>query len=257
DLNTWSHATYLLMSAGSLLELPHNSRTSAQSSQINKLLDEIPALFGQKRMMGDPPSVEVWIARKLEAYKFKLERWKKLGWLGLFWNITGRAPAHSLQSQIDRLSAFSPPPRFGPSASASTPSNSPAKSTHNDLETPDEIQTRELLLGVMYRSLKSYPISRQFLQSVIDHEKIVEEDKWIVPFAMLELATLECQEADLEAGSVEGEGAKKVWKERGKKVDKLLEAMFAHGEYDLKSRLESRAGMLRDQVAERRLKLGI
>lgn len=168
-------------------------------------------------MFGEKPVTEVFILRRLEAQRAKLERWIRAGrlkegaklWevvrisnaseLGLFWaTIGGRSPASGIQKQIDLLSSFSPPPRFGPtsaSAPPATPSSIPStllgrtetrssslssnnsrrrtsvasttpsapipppSSETDDLDTTAEILQRDLLLGILYTALGYYDSS--------------------------------------------------------------------------------------------------
>jgi hypothetical protein len=62
-----------------------------------------------------------------------------------------------------------------------------------------------------------------------------------VPFAMFELATLECKEGDLEERRLEGDGdnIKALWRDTSKKADRLLEDLFGAGECDFKSECSS------------------
>ncbi|KAI5480790.1 mitochondrial outer membrane protein IML2 [Pseudohyphozyma bogoriensis] len=277
-LNSWSHATYVFISAGALLELPESERTPAIEKQIDVLIDELPSLFGLKRLLGEQPGTEIFISRRLGVYKAKLARWISEGRLpatakvrevirispaaelGLFWNTTGRAPHHSLKSQIARLEAFTPPPKFGPAAAASP---SPSYSTISlrktglkfDLDSIDEIYTRDLLLGAMYRVLGEFELARSFLNEAIAAKDKALEEVWVPTFAMLELAILEVQLIDRE-GKKGNE--KEVWKKKIKGAEKWLDDIFTYKrEYELKSRLESRAQMLRDQIIERKVKLGL
>lgn len=179
--------------------------------------------------------------------------------LGLFWNTPGRAPHASLRSQIERLEAFTPPPRFSPTTSISIPSIPSTLSLrsshlHFDLDSIDEIATRDLLLGAMYRVLGDLTTARKFLQEAVSAQ--VTEETWVAPFATMELAVLECFHLDKEAAK-DGASPKSVWKAESKTVVKHIDAVFSFGEYDLKSRLDSRAQMLRDQVLEKKAKLGI
>ncbi|KAL8281124.1 hypothetical protein RQP46_006482 [Phenoliferia psychrophenolica] len=222
ELNSWSHATYLLMAAGSLLELAPADRSPEVTTQINALLDELPALFGQKRLLGEPPSTEIFIARKLEVYKRKHLRLV----------ASGQLPPESKYSEAIRISPASEVRLL--------PSHGPLILKAHDLDTSDELAIRALLLGTLYRSLGSYKDARAYLEAVIEAAAVVVEEKWIVAFANLELAVLECQEADLEGKKLEAGGD-----------------VYSLPEYDLKGRLEGRAGMLRDQLGERKTKLGI
>lgn len=276
-LNNWSHATYVFISAGALLELSAAEQSAEIAGRIETLLDELPSLFGLKRLLGEPPSTETFIIRKLATYKAKHSRWVLSGRLsaeshyrevirispaselGLFWNTPGRAPHASLRSQIERLEAFTPPPRFSPTTSISIPSIPSTLSLrsshlHFDLDSIDEIATRDLLLGAMYRVLGDLTTARKFLQEAVSAQ--VTEETWVAPFATMELAVLECFHLDKEAAK-DGASPKSVWKAESKTVVKHIDAVFSFGEYDLKSRLDSRAQMLRDQVLEKKAKLGI
>lgn len=121
-----------------------------------------------------------------------------------------------------------------------------------DLDTPDEIAMRDLLLGVLYRSLNtvaSFTTARSLLQSVVKRGRDlgaqgVKEEKWVVPFALFELAVTDCKEGKLEEKEVklQGGGAKevkKIWEARIKRTEKLLEEVFLVVEYDLKSEFRS------------------
>lgn len=156
--------------------------------------------------------------------------------LGLFWNTNGRAPHAAVQKQIDHLISFSPLPKYQPlSLAASTLPVVPL--LEQDLDSVDEIATRDLLLGALYRSLGDYVVARSFLRAVIDAESTIVAEKWIVPFAMFELAVLECKEGEEKASTATPVEAKAQWKATFKAADKLLESIFAQSEfYDLRSR---------------------
>lgn len=59
ELNAWSHATYVFIAAGALLDLPKSERTPEIEARVTALFDELPTLFENKRLMGEPPSTEV------------------------------------------------------------------------------------------------------------------------------------------------------------------------------------------------------
>ena len=167
--------------------------------------------------------------------------------LGLFWSTTSRANAPALQKQIDHLSSFTPPPRpttavRGRSASKAAPPPPTITATPTlssfDLDSADELASRDLLLGVLYRSLGSHAPARSHLQAVIDAAGTLLEEKWIVPFAALELAILDCQETDVEAKALGEDKAavKALWKVKARTAERLIETVFSLPEYDLKSR---------------------
>lgn len=162
-----------------------------------------------------------------------------------------------MHDQIAHLSAFTPLPAHLPSEATTglstpiftAPAVDPAAL---DLDTPDELAMRDLLLGVLHRSLStasSFATAKSLLQSVVKRGRDlgaqgVKEEKWVVPFALFELAVTECKEGELAEKEVrlQGGGAKeskKVWEARIKRAEKLLEEVFLVVEYDLKSEFRS------------------
>ncbi|SCV72008.1 BQ2448_4702 [Microbotryum intermedium] len=290
ELNSWSHSTYVAIAAGALVD---NRRLSGASKEKDhrieamfKRLEELLVGGKSKRMMGEPPTTETFLNRKLNSYKAKHARWIEEGrlpktssyWeavrmtsameLGFVWaTIGGRSPPAAIKAQIDYLASLTPSPAFGPHAQhPASPSPLRRCSTSDDLDTLDEIATRSLLLGALYRSLNDGPslhIAREFLQSITKHKEGIKEEKWVPSFALFELAVVECKECELETRRLEKEGADKkvivgMWKEGLGKAEKLIENLFASGEYDLKSESGgSRTMQLRDEIAAKKKKLAI
>lgn len=126
---------------------------------------------------------------------------------------------------------------------------------------------RDLLLGTLYSSLQtsaSLATAKSLLQGVVKRGPSLEAEKWLLPFALYELAVVECKEGDIAekatpSGGQEQKSAevKQVWKERLKKAEATLEQVFLSLEYDLKSRLESRVIMLRDELGTKRKMIGL
>lgn len=106
---------------------------------------------------------------------------------------------------------------------------------------------RDLLLGALYRSLNttsSLSSAQTFLRAVVARGRDlgpqgVKEEKWVTPFALFELAVVQCKLGSLEEGLLSGEGEKEalegVWRDKIARAEKLLEEVFAVVEYDLKS----------------------
>lgn len=95
-LNSWSHSTYVFISAGALLDLPLQDRTPEIVARIEKLFEELPGLIGAKRLMGEAPATEVFISRKLAYYKLKHTRWIAEGRIlpsTKFWEVIRVSPA--------------------------------------------------------------------------------------------------------------------------------------------------------------------
>lgn len=163
--------------------------------------------------------------------------------LAHFWNTTGRAPKSSLKIQIDHLSNFSPPPKFGPYSTSSS-------STAPDDLDPEELCVRNLLLGSLYRSQGDLPLAEKFLVACVEAESSVGEEKWACAFARYELAICSCQQGDIDSKGPEGKSA---WEGHLGAAEQLLATVFAlAGDYNLRSRLESRAQMLRDEIEAKR-----
>ncbi|GAA6042126.1 hypothetical protein JCM8097_003120 [Rhodosporidiobolus ruineniae] len=215
--------------------------------------------------------------------------------LGLFWNsIGGRSPESGLRKQIELLSSFSPAPRFSPSTSSAkspkpsftnlsptatstsslskrrgsaTPASAAGGSryTADDLDNSDELAIRDLLLGALYSALgdsASLATAQQYLAAVLQDAAAgaVQEELWVVPFARFNLAAAICREGDVEERELaagKDVERRKMWKPRLEKADELLDAVFNLGEYDLKTRLESRVLMLKDELAQKRKLIGL
>jgi hypothetical protein len=302
-MNKWSPSTYVAISSGALIDhynaLLPSERTPELVERIDKSFSTLPTLFSMKRVFGEKPVTETFIARRYEAQRAKLARWIAAGrvkpdakvWeviritnaleLGLFWATIGnRSQPAGIRKTIAHLEAFSPPPRFSSSSSSKptllslspTPSHassvrtSPATtaSATDDLDTSDEIAIRDLLLGALFSGLgdsASLLTAQQYFNVILDDSaagRIVEET-WVPPFARFQLAATLAKEGDVEEAKVgESVSAKQtVWRERLTKAETLLDGVFGLGEYDLKSRLESRVLILRDELQTKKRLIGL
>ncbi|KAK4054454.1 Mitochondrial outer membrane protein iml2 [Microbotryomycetes sp. JL201] len=274
SLNSWSHSTYLAIAAGCLIDLPMKERTIEITQRIHGLLDKLPTLFGQKRLFGEPPTTEIFIARRLAADKAKHERWIAAGRLsrdshvsevmkityayilGCFWaTIGGRSPPEAIRAQIQHLAEMTPPMTGAVQAEPN-----PAA---DELDSVEEYAMRALLLGALYRSQntgESLATAKRLLQFVLDNKQQIQQEKWTVPFSMFELAVIECKSADLEeqaANHLPLQQRNAMWTGRLKRADSLLQDLLKIAEYDLKSRLESRVMMLREEIATKQRELHI
>ncbi|GAA5935455.1 hypothetical protein JCM3775_006276 [Rhodotorula graminis] len=314
DLNSWSHATYIAIAAGALIDELNTQRLASPSSALDaalvsrteSLLERLPGLCQQKRVFGEKPVTETFIVRRAEVHRVKRERWVQRGrvkpeagvWevvrltnameLGLFWaTVGGRSPPSGIRTQIDLLSAFHPHPRLPASTSSAgsslsarpaspTPSRTPSTlSTSSatagkwgidpqtsDLDTPAEILIRDLILGVLYAALAHYePAAGHFatathlLDGVLAaSDAELGDEKWARAFAGWHRAVVELRIGD--TAECAGEG-KVGWSKRAKRADEWLAAVLALPEFDMKTRLESRVLMLRDEIAMRKAKLGL
>lgn len=136
---TKAHA-YFHLDSGALINLPLSERTPEVISRITKLFDCLPSLFNQKRkllrlpsnrvqcskelktdlcrffflagIMGDPPTTELFIARKLAYYKAKHARWVVEGRVEAgteFWHVIRVSPSSGTQRTLPTLHSTSLP----------------------------------------------------------------------------------------------------------------------------------------------------
>ena len=154
-----------------------------------------------------------------------------------------------------------------------------------DLDTPDELALRALLLGIHHRTLKAFEVARGFLVEAHEYHSELKVSTWIGGLAMFELAVLDLKEAEDRHGKrkavvvrdiekedgpkVNGDGSysqlmgdeemSRVWSEVLKsarvKLDVALD--LATNSVDLSSRLDSRIAILKDEISTKREILGI
>ncbi|PPQ82140.1 hypothetical protein CVT25_015147 [Psilocybe cyanescens] len=212
ELNSWSHGTYYFIAAG---------QEKAQS-----MLDAIPDLIEKKKINGKDLPTEVFIKKKLVFYKEKqarrggdpknyLESVKinPAEEIGIFWNNHARIGESIAQAHIDVLSELSPPVliskitleasspttnslRTPKSALSSSSKASLASPADTDLDTPDELAIRALILGINYRTLKEFEIARGFLNEAYGYQNTVQVSTWVGGVAVFELAVLDLKEAE-------------------------------------------------------------
>lgn len=70
------------------------------------------------------------------------------------------------------------------------------KSRLLDLDNPDELAIRALLLGINYRTTQEYEISRGFLSEAYEYHSSIKTSTWVGGVAMFELAVLDLKEAE-------------------------------------------------------------
>ena len=124
-----------------------------------------------------------------------------------------------------------------------------------DLDTPDELALRSLLLGIVYRSRGDYGSSRIFLSDAHRRQPSIAISTWIGGIALFEWAVLDLQ----EAAAAEKLGGDPVWERTLKSASGRLDQALALGgkSVDLSSRLDSRIVMLKDEITTKKGMLGI
>ncbi|KAJ3882225.1 hypothetical protein F5051DRAFT_394876 [Lentinula edodes] len=166
ELTGWSHGTYYFIAAGChiSLALSDNVLPYEKENHLNKaqgLLDAIPSLLDKRKIGGKELPTEVLIKKKLAFYKKKQRR---LGGdeakfvecirispaeeMGIFWNTHNLISPSLAKAYIKDWSALSPPLGIDSPYMAD-----PISSTTPDLDTPDELALRFLLLGIAHRSI--------------------------------------------------------------------------------------------------------
>ncbi|TFK18910.1 hypothetical protein FA15DRAFT_627434 [Coprinopsis marcescibilis] len=163
------------------------------------------------------------------------------------------------------------------SSSSSTFASSSATATANptspstslpDLDTPDELAVRCLLLGICHRTMGEYRAGREFLLEACGYQQRggVRVNTWVGGLAMFELAVLELKEVEaIEKAAAGGAAAADgvdwvtVWLNAMKSAEDKLDyaVSLSPNTVDLSSRLDSRISMLRDEMVLKREMLGV
>lgn len=153
-----------------------------------------------------------------------------------------------------------------------------------DLDTPDELALRSLLVGINQRTMGSYKDARSNLTNAYAHRSEVKVSTWIAGVAMFELAVLDLKEleaaqrddSDLDASEGRRESESVTQTTKPAKSDRVTDwntawvnalqsasakldtaLGLATGTTDFSSRLDSRIAMLRDEIAIKRGMLNI
>ncbi|KAJ7148690.1 mitochondrial outer membrane protein IML2 [Mycena crocata] len=287
ELNSWSHATYYFIAAGCYVSL--GNRDKAQ-----ELLDAVPELLTRKKVGGKDLPTEVLIRKKLEFYK---EKQKRRGGdpakfvecisispsdeLAIFWNTHQRIDDAVAAVHIAELAALTPPVALAvhsPFLPAVDEKHAvPTQADHPlDLDTPDERALRALLLGIMHRTLRLYEPARALLEAARGTQG-VKISTWIAGVALFELAVTDLKEAEGGAPAAVGPhstsspdsttaekehekldkaGWARVLAAADSKLDGALN-IAGKSDIDLSSRLDSRIALLRDEIAAKRVMVGI
>jgi hypothetical protein len=140
-----------------------------------------------------------------------------------------------------------------------------------DLDEPEELMARSLLLGVLHRTIGEYEGSSLFLNDTLANRNKVSSTNWIVSTTLYELATLELMQAEARWPTRQGadeakeqEAIDPKMKEEWRKAlatatARLDEAsrLVSDSSSSLSNRVESRGTMLRDELGYRKAELGI
>jgi hypothetical protein len=126
-----------------------------------------------------------------------------------------------------------------------------------DLDCPDELAIRALLLGINYRTQSAYEIAREFLAEVPKYP--VTNSSWIAGMASFEMCVLDLKETEARTKGIVGDERRRAWTDTLKGTNHKLDyALSVSGSaVDLSGRLESRVTMLRDEIAAKAVIEGI
>jgi len=159
-------------------------------------------------------------------------------------------PTNSSENHADLVSGASP------KVSSSTRLAGPDPSSV-DLDSPDELAIRALLLGVNYRTQSAYEIARVFLTEATKYQ--VTTSQWVAGLAMFEMAVLDLKETEARTRGIIGDERKSAWTDVLTGINnKLDSALSLSGStVDLSGRFESRVAMLRDEITAKAVIEGI
>ncbi|KAH6902081.1 mitochondrial outer membrane protein IML2 [Coprinopsis sp. MPI-PUGE-AT-0042] len=271
EINTWSHATYYFLSAGCYFSL-------GDITKCQELLDAIPGLIDKKKVGGKDLPTEVFIKKKLAFYK---EKQKRRGGdpdkyaeairispaeeLAIFWNTHSRVDKSICRAHIADVVHLTPALTIKSETITellSTSSSNPNSSELEDLDNPEELAVRALLLGICHRTLEEFEPAMQFLHEARRHHASVQVNTWVGGIAMFELAVLQLKQVEWreKTAKAEDDGPndsvnwKAEWLEAIQRADVNLDeaASLSPNTVDLSGRLDSRVSMLRDEMASKK-----
>jgi len=218
---------------------------------------------------------ETFIQKKLEFYKRKQVRRggnpdryveairiSPAEEFAIFWNTHAHVNEATALAHIEEFCAFTPPIGIESSHMATPPT--PPETVTLDLDTPDELALRSLILGIVHRTIGDYDAGRALLNDTLKHGANVEMSTWVSAVAYIELAVLEMKEGERravrrqrdhaeKADSSEEEKGVSEWAHTFKAAKEMLgtATTLCAREMDLSSRLDSRIVMLREEIEKK------
>jgi len=177
--------------------------------------------------------------------------------IGLWWNVHTRITVSSAEAHIHEWLTLSPPVDIKTPYSSYSPSiEEKENSSMQDLDTPDELALRSLLLGVVHRSASHFAVARDFLLDVAKHPIEVKGTKALALFELAVLKLKEAEASDKESSSKSIKtpiDEKSGWMSALDEANELLnDAMEAGVGTDVSGRLDGRIGMLREEIVLKR-----
>lgn len=204
----------------------------------------------------------------------------------IVWNSHAHVDETTALAHIEELGSLMPPVGIESKYMHARPA--PLAETVLDLDTPDELAVRALILGIVHRTIGDYVAARALLNDALKHGANVEISTWVCAVVYFELAVLEMKEGDRKAAErVAGKVEKKassgnevvamkeaavqevkveVEEEKGilewRNTFRVAREMLAEAsalctrEMDLSSRLDSRIMMLKEEIQKKMVMVG-
>ncbi|KAI6104321.1 outer membrane protein Iml2/Tetratricopeptide repeat protein 39 [Pisolithus sp. B1] len=266
-MNSWSHTTCHFLAAGCYVSI-------GRLDKAQTLLDDLSEIMN-KRSKNVP--TEVFIKEKLAFYKKKharrggdpkrfVESMKisPAEEFAVAWNTHAHADKEAALAHVDELTALTPPVDIQTEYMTSASSmRQPGRLL--DLDTPDELAVRSLILGILHRTLGDYVGARKLLHGTLKHYQNADTNSWVGGATHFELAVLDMKEGEWssaavsEGGHAKGNTVLEVWKRAIKNAkDTLANARgLRTREKGLLLRLDSRMVMLREEIDMKTKQLGI
>ncbi|KAK0211394.1 outer membrane protein Iml2/Tetratricopeptide repeat protein 39 [Desarmillaria ectypa] len=255
ELNNWSPATYYFIATGCYIII-------GNLDKAQELFDAVPGMIDKRKLGGKDLPMEVLIKKKIEFYKEKQRRRggdeKNLvqcmkispaeAYIDLVWNTHERISKSIAEAHIRDWTSLTPRPSIYSTYMETLDLPPSPTEVPLDLDTPDELALRSLLLGIVHRVTEDFQSSRAFFQDAIGKHGDIRVSTWISGVAMFELAVVDLKEK--EAGGKEGDGWMDVLEGAEAKLDKAM--ALAPNSTDLSSRLDSRISMLREEIGIKR-----
>ena len=133
--------------------------------------------------------------------------------------------------------------------------------TEVDLDTPDELAVRSLLLGILYYRLGDFATARRHLTEAYVLRTEIKVSTWVGGMALFEMAVVDLKEMDavqnalaVSSKAYVPELGTRTWEDvlyaAEGKLNEVLK--LSSRSVDLSSRLDSRVTMLKEEIRKKR-----
>lgn len=157
----------------------------------------------QRRRGGDPAkyveSMKINPAEELSICRVTLRILKPALISFLVWNTHTRITSKIAVSHIQEWLSLTPASTIT-SPYAPAPAVEAAKDALEDLDNPEDLALRSLLLGITHRTTGDYHVSRQFFTHATQFEKSMKASNWLPGLVWFETAILDLKEMEAADG---------------------------------------------------------